>query len=229
MTPTPSPSIARRTARCAGARAFGVAILAMALSTACTPADGDSTADPAPTTARTPAEAPAAANPADASPIANPAGASPGTGAGTGAPVDGPSPSTPASPSTTVGGDGSEIQLDALTPGDVSGADLAGELACGFTGGDGAPLLQAMGIVASREAAQGVVKVSGYVERVNAPGGFDGMTGDPVFTGKGKTLRIVQTGAAIGGGESPPRPATLTYQRADGASRTFDGVWQCGP
>lgn len=215
---TPVLSIARPMARRAGARASGVAVLAMALSAACTPTDSDGVAAPA---------APPASSPAASAPVADspdPLVAAPAT-----APADRRPASAPVTPSDTIGGDGSQIQLEALTADDVSGADLAGELACGFTSGDGAPLLQAMGIVASREATQGVVKVSGYVERVNAPGGFDGMTKDPVFTGKGKTLRIVQTGAAIGGGESPARPATLTYQRADGASRTFAGVWQCGP
>jgi len=40
---------------------------------------------------------------------------------------------------------------------------------------------------------------------------------------------IADTGPAEGGAESPPRPATLTYQRADGASRVFQGLWTCGP
>jgi hypothetical protein len=71
--------------------------------------------------------------------------------------------------------------------------------------------------------------VGDYVERVAAPGGFDGMLKGAVFTGAGKTIRIMLTGPAIGGGESPPRPATLTYDRADGASRTIAGRWTCGP
>lgn len=79
----------------------------------------------------------------------------------------------------------------------MSGAALSGELACSFTSGDGAPLLQAMGIVASREPAQGVVKLARHVEPVRTPGGFDAMTKEPVFTGQGKTIRIVQTGAAV--------------------------------
>lgn len=136
----------------------------------------------------------------------------------------------PAAPSAgTVGGDGSDIQLDELTQGDIEGAALSGELACSFSTGDGAPILFATGIVASDEPAQGVVKVSGYVERIAAPGGFNGITDDPTFTGQGKTIEIALTGPASGGGESPPRPADLTYQRADGASSTLSGRWQCGP
>lgn len=151
------------------------------------------------------------------------------------APPPAPAPAVPtpqppvASEGATVGGDGSEIRLDALTPADAEGAKLAGELGCSFSTAGAAPLLLAMGDVASRDAAQGVVKVAGYVERVAAPGGFDGMLKGATFSGAGKTIRIAVTGAAIGGGESPPNPATLTYERADGASKTFVGQWVCGP
>ncbi|NYZ61283.1 hypothetical protein [Luteimonas deserti] len=128
----------------------------------------------------------------------------------------------------TIGGDGSDIRLDALEPDDVAQADLQGELACTFTV-DGAPLLLALGVVGARVPAQGVVKVAGHVERISAPGGFEGMTGHPVFTGRGMTLRLVTRGAPLDGGESPARAATMTYQRADGASRRFEGRWECGP
>ena len=129
----------------------------------------------------------------------------------------------------TVGGDGSEIELEELAQGDIEGADLSGELACSFSTGDTPAILYATGIVGSDEPAQGVVKVSGYVEPIAAPGGFEGITDDPIFSGQGKMIEIAVTGPAIGGGESPPRPATLTYQRADGASRVFEGLWRCGP
>lgn len=146
------------------------------------------------------------------------------------APVAVAAPATPASASgATIGGDGSEIQLEPLTESDLEGAGLSGELACGFSVQDHPPILVATGIVGSDEPAQGVVKVSGYVERIAAPGGFGGILDDPTFTGQGKTIGVAVTGPASGGGESPPRPATLTYDRADGARRTFDGLWQCGP
>lgn len=142
-----------------------------------------------------------------------------------------PEPAVPAPvvASGTIGGDGSQIVLDALGEADLGNAHLAGELACSFSEDDQSPLLYAVGVVGSQAPAQGIVKVAGYVEPVRAPGGFDGMTQNPTFTGQGKTIRIEETGAAIGGGESPPRPATLTYLRADGASRTIEGRWQCGP
>ncbi len=142
-------------------------------------------------------------------------------------PVDGGSDG-PAADSDTIGGDGSAIQLDPLDGQDVADAALPGELSCGFLR-DGASLLYAIGTVASEDPALGLVKVSGVVEQVRAPGGYDGILDNPTFTGRGMTLRIRTTGPAIGGGESPPRPATLTYQRADGASRSFEGQWQCGP
>ncbi|TYT26157.1 hypothetical protein FZO89_07730 [Luteimonas viscosa] len=141
--------------------------------------------------------------------------------------VEGPGATAPGD--ETIGGDGSEIRLDALTEQDLADADLSGELACSFSADDAAPILLARGMVASGEPAQGIVKVAGYVEVIRAPGGFDGILENPTFTGQGKTIVIAVTGPATGGGESPPRPATLTYQRADGASRTFDGRWQCGP
>lgn len=130
----------------------------------------------------------------------------------------------------TVGGDGSQIQLDPLSASDVEEAGLSGELGCSFATEEGAePLLLAFGDVGSSDPAQGVVKVAGYVERIAAPGGFDGMTENPTFSGKGKTILIAATGPATGGGESPAQPATLTYQRADGAALDLEGFWQCGP
>ena len=186
------------------AKALAVAVFSTALLAACSPAD-----DAAEPSADAPAIAP---TPTAADEVA-------------------PEPVAPApvAASGTVGGDGSEIVLDTLSEADLTGANLSGELACSFSEDGQQPLLHAMGVVGSQDPAQGIVKVAGYVEPVRAPGGFDGMTQNPTFTGQGKTIRIEETGAAIGGGESPPRPATLTYLRADGASRTIEGRWQCGP
>ena len=163
--------------------------------------------------------APDAAGEAASVPPPQPTAVAPPVGADTDAPAAG---------SDTFGGDGSAIQLDPLDGQDVADAALPGELSCGFLR-DGASLLYAIGTVASEDPALGLVKVSGVVEQVRAPGGYDGILDNPTFTGRGMTLRIRTTGPAIGGGESPPRPATLTYQRADGASRSFEGQWQCGP
>ncbi|WP_199730834.1 hypothetical protein [Luteimonas sp. 100069] len=130
----------------------------------------------------------------------------------------------------TRGGDGSESMLSPLSLQEIEGAALAGELGCSFAGTAGkAPLLLAMGDVASNAPARGVVKVGDYLEQVAAPGGFDGMLRGARFAGAGKTIDIEVTGAAVGGGESPPVAATLTYHRADGAQRQWVGWWQCGP
>lgn len=119
--------------------------------------------------------------------------------------------------------------LDALDAQDIARADLAGELACGFLRDDGTAMLHATGFVASDAPARGIVKLSGVVEPVEAPGGFDGLVAAPVFRGRGMTIDIVPTGPATAGGESPPRPATLVFLAADGPHREIRGSWQCGP
>ena len=149
-------------------------------------------------------------------------------------PMPEPSPTTAnsgeISESATTGGDGSPIRLSPLGSGEVEAADLGGELGCSFANAERETLLLAMGNVASQEPAFGIVKVGDYVESVSTPGGFDAMIRGATFVGKGKTLVVDRTSSQpVGGGESPPYPATLTYQRADGASRTFEGLWTCGP
>lgn len=149
------------------------------------------------------------------------------------APTSPPAPPSPvASPApagVTFGGDGSANPLSALSAADLEGVRLSGELACSFSTSEASPLLVAMGNVASQDPAFGVVKIGDSVERIAAPGGFDAMLGGTTFSGRGTTIAIALTGAAVGGGESPPRPATLTFDRADGARRVFDGRWECGP
>lgn len=130
----------------------------------------------------------------------------------------------------TRGGDGSPIELAMLSEADVSGANLEGELACSFAAEEGAqPILLAQGDVASQDPSRGIVKVGDTIETVSANGGFDAMAKGTKFFAKGLELRVALTGPAQGGGESPPRPATLTADRADGAQRVFAGLWQCGP
>lgn len=120
------------------------------------------------------------------------------------------------------------VALSALTEADISANPVAGELACSFATEAGTMLL-AKGVVASTEPAQGLIKAGGVVERLTAPGGFDGMLKGASFTGAGATVTIAVTGPATGGGESPPSPATLTYAGADGLSVTLPGSWTCGP
>ncbi len=142
-----------------------------------------------------------------------------------------PPPATPAPPpaGTTIGGDGSEIVLTPLSGPEIEAADLQGELGCSFATEGAPPLLIAMGDVASKEPAFGLIKIGDYVERVAAPGGFDAMLKGATFSGRGTTIKVALTGPASGGGESPPSPATLTFDRMDGAQRIFAGRWSCGP
>lgn len=181
-------------------------VIAAALTlAACSPqkTEDQPAAPPAPDEVRTPAVAPAVPAPVTAAPNDSP----------------------------TVGGDGSQIQLSGLTQADFEANKLEGELACSFKGSDRGtdPLLFALGYSGIKEAAHGLVKVGTYVERVVAPGGYDAMVKGTSFSGQGKTIKIAITGKPIGGGESPPYPATLTYDRADGAKRVIEGTWTCGP
>ncbi|MBO9545747.1 hypothetical protein [Caulobacter sp.] len=163
-------------------------------------------APPAPDEVRTPAVAPAVPAPVTAAP-------------NDGAPSNG-----------TVGGDGSQIQLSPLLRADFEANKLDGELGCGFNSGGGTdPLLYAVGYSGVKEPGYGLVKVGTYVERIVAPGGYDAMVNGTTFSGQGKTIKIAITGKATGGGESPAYPATLTYDRADGAKRVIEGTWTCGP
>lgn len=144
------------------------------------------------------------------------------------APPAAPAPVASAASGQTVGGDGSQIVLSPLSAAEVQAAALPGELACAFLA-DGDLLLVARGDVGTVEPARGVVKVGTVVETVAAPGGFNAMLRGARFHGAGKTIEIVPTGPATGGGESPPAPARLAYDRADGARREFAGRWECGP
>ncbi|WNG18353.1 hypothetical protein [Cystobacter fuscus] len=107
---------------------------------------------------------------------------------------------------------------------------LNGELRCGFgTTANGPLLLIAAGNVASKVPAEALVKIDGVVARVSSPGGFNGMVKGATFTGSGHTLRITLTGPATGGGESPPRPATLRHERSGSTTSNIVGQWVCGP
>ncbi|MDH5835108.1 hypothetical protein [Luteimonas kalidii] len=210
-------------------RASAAILIAGVLASGCADRQADPSAPPAGS------DATAAADPSAPSPASGP---QPATTPATTPPDAGPAAATtppdadpaPATAGDTQGGDGSAIELDPLVAADLEQPGLTGELACSFAPEAGAaPMLYAMGVVASDTPATGIVKVAGHVEGLRSPGGFSGMLDDPTFTGRGTTIRIAATGPAAGGGESPPRPATLTYLRADGASRTFEGWWQCGP
>lgn len=136
--------------------------------------------------------------------------------------------------SGTIGGDGSELRLSALTGPDMAGANLAGELACSFTRtGDDAPILLAKGNVGSADRALAIIGFAGGTERLVAAeaGGFDAIIEGGRFGGKGLTVDVRRGKAPMPGasGESPPYPAALRAMRADGAERSLNGTWTCGP
>lgn len=147
-----------------------------------------------------------------------------------GAVVDPGPPTIKPADEPTRGGDGTPIELATLGEADLRGARLEGELGCSFVADAvTAPILIAKGNVASQDPARGIVKVGDAIASVAATGGYDAMADGTNFFTEGLQLRVALTGAAQGGGEAPPRPATLTLNRADGARRVIAGLWQCGP
>lgn len=144
--------------------------------------------------------------------------------------ADAPPPAIRPTDIPTRGGDGSPIELATLAEADVSGARLKGELACSFAADEEAqPILLAQGDAASQDPSRGIVKVGDTIGAISANGGFDAMAKGTKFFAKGMQFRVALVGPAQGGGESPPRPATLTADRADGAQRVYAGLWRCGP
>jgi len=127
-----------------------------------------------------------------------------------------------------VGAEASGVALQPLSAEDVEVAKLSGELACGFGIDAQQTIMLAHGDVASKDSAQGIVKVNGAVKKVSAPGGFDAMIEGARFKGNGVSIVIKVTGEATGEGESPPRPATLTFAGMEGATN-IEGQWTCGP
>jgi hypothetical protein len=139
--------------------------------------------------------------------------------------VENSAPAEAGNASATLGGDGSEIVLNKLTRQEITMAGLSGDKACGFFAmGQGEPLLIVKG---SADSVRGLVKVAGSIEQVSAPGGFDAVAKGTRFAGKGKTLTVSVNGPPRKDVESA-RPATMTYDRADGAQRAFKGLWVCG-
>lgn len=121
----------------------------------------------------------------------------------------------------------------ALSPEDIEGAALTGELGCSFNEGEGdAPLLVAMADVRDEAIAEGVLKLgpSALSLRADAPGGFNALVDGARFTSGDLTAAIAVTSPKpLGGGESPPRAATLTLESEALAPQQIEGRWTCGP
>jgi hypothetical protein len=134
-------------------------------------------------------------------------------------------------PDRTVGGDGSPIHLSALTPADLKGAAMAHGLKCSFSTPDAGALLIAHEESAITLPARGVVKILDSVEQVvgRTSGAVGAISGGATFVGQGKVIRIAMAGKnPIESSDGQAYPATLTYDRADGARRVVLGLWTCG-
>ncbi|OHE85696.1 MAG: hypothetical protein A2579_06005 [Lysobacterales bacterium RIFOXYD1_FULL_69_11] len=131
----------------------------------------------------------------------------------------------------TRGGDGSQITLQPLTPGQLEDVELPGELACSFADDTGATLLLARADVTPDGMVRGAVNNNGYVEAMGngRAGGFNDLVDGITLSGKGMTVVLARGAAQPTGNESTQHVATLTVQRADGAERTYDGLLTCGP
>lgn len=129
-----------------------------------------------------------------------------------------------------AGGSVARTDPVALTAKDIAGAELSGELACGFADRSGDTLLYASGNVQSAEDAVGLVKIAGELERLTVPGGFNALVSGPTLAGAGSTVTVrLLDSRAPSGGESPPRPASMTWGGAGKASSSINGTWTCGP
>lgn len=132
----------------------------------------------------------------------------------------------------TTGGDGSAITMSAISEAEADAANLQGELACTFQRDGGGTLLLAKGDVDAKSRGAGIWKIADSVEPVffTRGGGFNAMTKGGEIGGKGMTGRITLTSKTpLGGGESPPYPATLSLDRMDGAHIEIKGRYTCGP
>lgn len=132
---------------------------------------------------------------------------------------------------TTIGGDGSQIVLEALTPAQLEDADLPGELACSFADAGGAILLLARADVRPDGAVRGVVNHNGYVEMLGngRAGGFNDLADGITLSGRGLTVVLARGERQPTGNETTQHSATIKVQRADGAERTWSGTLTCGP
>lgn len=137
---------------------------------------------------------------------------------------------------TDVGVTGSDATLTDLQPVSMQGADmLDGELRCSFQASDSdEPLLIAAANVDPDGRATAAINNDGadlelYGEQL---GGFSGLEEDGgTFAGEGMVI-VVELGDAILDGpqtEQTNQAATMTVNRADGPTRSFDGEWVCGP
>lgn len=143
-----------------------------------------------------------------------------------------PEGETPANEaSETIGGDGSDISLEPVTGTDIPA--IAGELGCSFTTMEGQTLLVAKADVGDEATPNAAVNNGGYGEALASTqaGGFGRLEQNGAkFSGRGLTVTLTTDGpAGDSATEVTTRPAEMLVQRADGAERTYEGDWACGP
>jgi len=133
--------------------------------------------------------------------------------------VETPPPAAPPAP----------FALQAIGQNDIQG-QLTGELGCSFTVADEV-LVVAMGNVDPNATSEALAKRAGATSelRATATGGYDGMVEGASFTGDGLTLAIETVQRSETGNEQVAYNARLTATQNDGATRTYDGMWTCGP
>lgn len=132
-----------------------------------------------------------------------------------------------------VGSAAAAITLEPLSEQDTEG--LRGELACAFNAVDsGETLLVARADVAENSRAMAAVNNNGFSQQMYGEqlGGFSQIepTGG-TFAGEGLVIVVDIGSDALDGSqtEQSEQAATMMVNRADGASRTYDGLWVCGP
>ena len=132
-----------------------------------------------------------------------------------------------------VGSEAAAITLQPVRAEDVEG--LRGELACAFNTSDsGETLLVARADVSEDARATAAVNNNGFGQQLFGEqlGGFSQIepTGG-TFAGEGLVVVIDLNGDELDGPqtEQSRQSATMTVNRADGATRTYDGLWVCGP
>jgi hypothetical protein len=137
---------------------------------------------------------------------------------------------------TNMGVTGDDAGLSTLQP--VSAEDvsmLEGELVCSFsTSDENNTLLVARADVSENGRATAAINNDGFALQLYGEqlGGFSGLEEDGgTFAGEGMVIVVELGDAALGGSdtEQSSQVATMTVNRADGATRTFDGEWVCGP
>jgi hypothetical protein len=149
------------------------------------------------------------------------------------APTPPPTPRAVATPARAAPPAPTELGGPPIALGDLEGAPtdlLRGELRCAFET-EGGTLLLAAADVDPAGRATAIVDNAGVVELLvgRQEGGFNALERGAALGGRGLTADLVRGPEIRTGSEETRHHARLTLYRADGAERTFEGIWTCGP